>query len=280
MAYPMRNVQVLRRQRSIDSGSSDVASGLMRILVLDDDSEIIGQLENSLWVWPHKVALTANVEDAVRLYQHLTPSAILVAVDRNKASETNLIPALRRRLPTVPIIAVVSRKQFVVPGKFFDQGADALLMRDDAYRPTLHDLLMSVQRNPDAAKTSTRTYTPELALPWRQSKMLGALICDITGSIVDANRSLATWLGYPNTDELTGRNVLHDLLRNRENWISWKQVAGDTSAIIHQESAIAAKNGRVLWTKIEVFAAPSHPSHLQAVFVDLTKLAMLTGREK
>ncbi len=276
----MRNVQVLRRQRSIDSGISDVASGLMRILVLDDDSEIIGHLENALWVWPHKLTQTANVEDAIRLCQHLTPSAILVAVDRNRTSETKLIPALRRRLPTVPIIAVVSRKQLLAPGKFLDQGADALLMREDAHRPTLHDLLVSVQRNPGAVKAATGAHAPELALPWRRSEMIGALLCDVTGLIVDANLSLATWLGYPNTDELKGRNVLHDLLKNRDDWISWKQVAGDTSAIIHQESAISAKNGQVLWTKFEVFAAPGHPSHLQAVFIDLTELAMLAGREK
>ena len=276
----MRNVQVLRRQRSIDSGSSDAASGLMRILVLDDDSEIIGQLENALWIWPHKLVQTANVEDAVCLCQHLTPSAILVAVDRNKASVTKSIPALRRRLPTVPIIAVVSETQFAAPGMFLDQGADGLLMRNDAYRPTLHDLLVSVRRNPDTAKTATRTHVPVLALPWRQSKMCGAVICDVTGSIVDANRLLATWLGYPNTDELRGRNVLHNLLKSRDDWISWKQVAGDTSAIIYQESAVAAKNGQLLWTKIEVFAAPSRPSHLQAVFVDLTELAMLAGRDK
>lgn len=276
----MRNVQVLRRRRSIDSGSSDVASGLMRILVLDDDNEIIGQLENALWIWPHKVALTANVEDAVRLCQHLTPAAILVAVDRNKASKTKTIPALRRRLPTVPIVAVVSRKQFGTPGRLLDQGADALLMREDANRPTLHDLLVSVQRDPDAAKTATRTHAPVLGLLWRQSEMIGALICDVTGLIVDANRTLSTWLGYPNTGELRGKNVLHDLLKNRDDWISWKQVAGDTSAILHQETAVSAKNGQVLWTSIEVIAEPSHPNHLQAVFVDLTELAMLAGREE
>ena len=231
-------------------------------------------------MWPHKIALTANVEDAVRLCQHLTPSAILVAVDRNEASETKSIPALRRRLPNVPIIAVVSRKQFVAPGKFLDQGTDALLMHEDAHRPTLHDLLVSVQRKPDVVKTATQTHAPELALPWRRSEMVGALICDVTGSIVDANRSLATWLGYPNTDGLRGRNVLRDLLKNRDDWISWKQVAGDTSAILHHESEVATKNGQVLCTKIEVFAAPNYPSHLQAVFVDLTELAMLAGREK
>lgn len=276
----MRNVQVLRRQQSIDPGRADVASGLMRILVLDDDSKIIGQLENALWVWPHRVAVTVNVEDAVRLCQHLTPSAILVAVDRDEASETTSIPALRRHLPDVPIIAVVSRKQFVTPGTFLDQGADALLMRDDAHRPTLHDLIISVRHDPDTVKTTTRIHAPVLALPWRRSEMLGALICNVTGLIVDANHSLATWLDYPNTDELRGRNVLHDLLKNRDDWISWIQVAGDTSTIFHQETSVAARNGQMLWMKIEVFAAPTHPSHLQAVFVDLTELAMLTGREE
>ena len=223
--------------------------------------------------------LTANVEDAARLGQQLTPSAILVAVDRNKASETKSVPALRRRLPTVPIVAVVSRQQFGTPGRFFDQGADALLMRDDAHRPTLHDLLVSVQLDPDVAKTATRIHAPIPGFPWRRSEMLGALICDVTGLIVDANRLLATWLGYPNTDELRGKNVLHDFFKSRDDWISWKQVAGDTSAKSHHESAVAAKKGQVLWTTIEVFAAPSHSRHLQAVFIDLTELAMLAGRE-
>ncbi len=152
-------------------------------------------------------------------------------------------------------------------------------MREDAHRPTLHDLLISVQPNPGAVKTATRTHAPVLALPWRQSEMLGALICDVTGSIVDANYSLATWLGYANTDELRGKNVLRNLLTDHNDWIFWTQVAGDTSAIFHQETGIAARNGQILWMQLEVFAAPNHPSHLQAVFVDHTELAMLTGPE-
>ncbi len=272
----MRNVQLLCKQRSIESGSSDVASALMRVLVLDDDREIIGQLENALWVWPHKVALTANVEDAVRLCRHLTPSAILVAVDRNKVSKSNSIPALRRSLPDVPIVAVVSRKQFVAPGRFLDQGADALLMREDAHRTTLHDLLVSVQHDPDTVKTATRAHVPTLALPWHRSEMIGALLCDVSGSIIDANRTLATWLGYPNIDEMRGRSVLRNLLTNRSDWVLWRQVAGDTSAIFHQETGVAARSGQILQMQLEVFAAPSHPSYLQAVFVDRTELAMLS----
>jgi len=274
----MRNVQVLRRQRPVESGSSDVESGSMHILVLDDDPEIIGQLENALWVWPHKLTLTAKVEDAVQQCQQMTPAAILVAVDSSESSETRSIPALRRRLPTVPIVAVVSRKQFVAPGKFLDQGADALLMREDTHRPTLHDLLISVQRNPDAVRTATRTHVPELALPWHRSEMIGALICDITGSIVDVNRALATWLGYPNTDELRGRNVLNNLLTNRSDWAMWAQVAGDTSTTFRQRAGIAARHGQILRMQLEVFAAPNHPSYIQVVFVDRTESAILNGQ--
>jgi len=273
----MRNAHMLHQHGSIESGGSDVASGLLRILVLDDDSEIVGQLENALWVWPHKVALTANVEDAVRLCQHLTPSAILVAVDRREASKTKSIPVLRRRLPAVPIIAVVSREQSIAPGKFLDQGADALLNREDAHRHTLHDLLTSVQHNPCAVKTAAQTHAPKLALPWRRSEMLGALICDVKGSIIDANCALATWLGYDNAEELRVKNVLRNLRIRRSDWDFWTQVAGDTDAILHQETGVAAKNGQLLWMRLEVFASPNHPNYLQAVFVDCTELAMLTG---
>lgn len=275
----MRNVQVLRSQHSIDSSDSDVASGFVRILVLDDDTEIISQLENALWVWPHKVSLVANVEEAVRLCQHLVPSAILISVDRNKINKTISITALRRRLQRVPIIAVVSQRQFVAPGKLLDQGADALLKREDAHRPTLHNLLMSVQRNPDDAASATRIHIPALALPWRQSEIIGSLICDITGSIVDANRTLATSLGYSSVDDLRGKNVLRDLLINRNDWIDWKLVAGDTSTVRHKDSGVVARNGQILSMQVEVFAAPNHPSHLQAVFVDQTELAVLTGSD-
>lgn len=272
----MRNALALHRQHSNSLVNHDIASGLIRILVIDDDSELLDQLENALWVWPHKIVPTATVEDAIRLCRHLTPSAILVSVDADKSSETRSVPALRRRLPTVPIITLVSPGQYIEPGRFLDQGADALLLREDAHRPTLHDLLISVQRNPDSEPRAARVNTPELALPWSQSEMLGALICDITGSIVDANAPLASWLGYSNPDDLRGRNVLRNLLTNRDDWARWIQVAGDTSAIHSENTGVIARNGQMLWVRLEVFAAPKHPSYLQAVFTDQTELAMLS----
>ncbi|MDX1508830.1 MAG: hypothetical protein R3358_11165 [Woeseiaceae bacterium] len=270
----MRNIQSPRLQSSIDFGGAENVSELIRVLVIDDDTEIVGQIENALWVWPHKITYASSVDDAVRLCKHLMPTAILVALDGSTSIRARAVPALRRRLPAAPIIGVVSPRQYAEPGKFLDQGADSLLLREDAHRPTLHDLLTSVRRARESSGQPARMERPELALPWRDSRMLGALICDIGGSIVDANQMLATWLGYADADDLRGRNVPRHVLANADDWPDWVQVAADTDALFHQQANIETRNGQQLWVELEVFAAPRHPSHLQAVFADLSHLVL------
>jgi PAS domain-containing protein len=119
---------------------------------------------------------------------------------------------------------------------------------------------------------------PKMPLPWRESSMIGALICDISGTIIDANYFMSKCLGYPEMDSLLGKCVWRDLLSSRADWSPWKEVAGDMTALLHQSIGITAKNGQILWMNVEVFAAPSFPSHLQAVFVDQTELAFLTDK--
>ena len=274
MTLSMRNIQSMRLQRSIEFDGADDASGLIRVLVIDDDREIVDQLENALWVWQHKITHISSVDDAVRLCKHMTPKAILVALDGSTTNRVRAVPALRRRLPSVPVIGIVSPRQYAEPGKFLDQGADALLLREDAHRPTLHDLLMSVRRNPAPAAVSARNDGLELTLPWRNSRMLGALVCDISGSIADANLMLARWLGYPSPDEMRGRNVPRHILSDPDDWSNWVQVAGDTRALLHHRTSIVSLNGQQLWVELEVFAAPRHPSHLQAVFMDRSEMAL------
>lgn len=55
-------------------------------------------------------------------------------------------------------------------------------------------------------------------------------------------------------------------------------VADDMTALLQQSTSITAKNGQILWMIVEVFAAPSFPSHLLAVFVDQTELTFLTDK--
>jgi len=266
----MRNAEALLKQPD-GASIANADGGPLRILILDSDSRIITQIENALWMWPHKISITREADDAIRLCQHLTPSAILVAVDDNAAGDSKLISVLRRKLPTIPIIAIVSRKQQLTPGRILDQGADALLLREEANRPTLYDLLGRIQRKWGKSDVAYAPREPQLALPWHESAMLGALICDISGLIVDCNEALAVILGYVSGQDLLGRNVVRDLLFDRNDWVAWPQVAGDTRAMLHQENSVAAKNGQILFMQVEVFAASNHPNYLQAVFVDRTE---------
>lgn len=252
--------------------------GLIRILVLDHEPETLERLENALWIWPHKVVNAKSVDEALKMCQHLTPTALIADINFAGNHSGNTITTLRKHLPQVPIIALGSKSDDVTAGNILDQGADAYLPREELHRPTLHDLLQRIQRAPESSKALDFPVGPQMSLPWRDSKIVGALICDITGTITDANDCIARWLQYSNADALLGKCVWRDILNSQTDWSAWKKIAGDMAALLYQSTAVKAKNGQLLWMKLEVFAAPSFPSHLQAMFVDQTEIALLTGR--
>ena len=252
--------------------------GLIRILVLDDQRETLDRLENALWIWPHKVSNANSVDEAVTMCRHLKPTALIADTKFAGRYNRNIITTLRKHLPQVPIVALGSRSDKESPGNVLDQGADAFLPREELHRPTLHDLLRRIQRSPESSKVLDLPLIPEMPLPWQESKIIGALVCDISGTITDANDCLARWLEYSNADALIGKSVSSDILNSQADWSAWKKIAGDMAALLYQSTTVVAKNKQLLWMKLEVFAAPSSPTHLQAVFIDQTELALLTGR--
>lgn len=262
----MRNTQALYRQSELLATPEHSAPGPMRLVVLDDGGELIYRIENALWIWPHKLLRAAHIEEAISYCEQETPAAILISIDCNRIREEKSVPALRRRLPRVPIVAVISRKQSASPQRYLEQGADALLLRDDAHLPTLHDLISSLSRVRDDSVAVRRSPFPALARPWRRSEIVGALICDAKGTVLDANGTLATWLGYEDVDALRGRSFPRDVLVDRDDWSGWLQVAGDTAAFLQRDAGIVTRDGHSLQLCAEVFAAPGCPNHIQAIF--------------
>jgi PAS domain-containing protein len=263
----MRDTQTLHLQRMPPGGTDRSTAGPMRIVVLDDGGDTVERIENALWVWPHKLLTAAHIEEAIGLSEQEPPAAILISIDSNKIREAKSIPALRRRLPKVPIVAVVSQHQAASSRRYFEQGADALLLREDVDRPTLHDLisgLASIRNNSPAAGRRCPPF--ELARPWRQSEIVGALVCDAKGTVLDANGTLAGWLGYADAEALRGRSLPREVLADRNDWVCWIQVAGDTAAFLRSELSLVTRDGRMLRLVAEAFAAPDSPSLIQAVF--------------
>ncbi len=266
-----------RLRQEIDMPEDD---GLIRILVLDHQRDTLERLENALWVWPHKVANAKSVDEALKMCRHLMPTALIVAINFADGYNGSTITTLRKQLPQIPIIALGSSSDNVTPSNVLDQGADAFLLREELHGPTLHDLLRRIQRTSESANASHFPLMLEMPLPWRESKIIGALICDISGTITDANDCIARWLQYSNADALLGKCVWRDILNSQADWSAWRKIAGDMTTLLYQSTSVKAKNKQLLWMKVEVFAAPNSPSHLQAVFVDQTELALLTGRTR
>ena len=113
---------------------------------------------------------------------------------------------------------------------------------------------------------------------WPQCEFIGALVCDVSGIIVDANRALTDLLGFPSSDDLRGKSVCRVLQINQAAWGEWKLVAGDGCKLLNQEVSVAAQHAQALLMQVQIFAAPNFPDHLQAIFVDRTEEAILTAR--
>lgn len=269
MRHTAGTARELRAQHSI----VDRTDKSIQLIVLDDDDQLLRAVEDSLWMWPRQVVAADHIEDAIKLCQASPPDAILIAIDRSAMRETKALPALRRRLPKIPIVAVVSIEQSTRPGQYVESGADALLLREDAHRPALYTLLQRIQRPSTANETVASSRLPKLELPWANSRLLGALICDSSGAIVDANREIARMLRYDNVETLRSQNVGRDILANPQHWESWVEVAFDSTMLCHRNVPLSTADGRVVCAEIEVFALPSDPQFLQAAFVGVGDLA-------
>lgn len=253
-------------------------NALVRVLVLDDDPGTPQLIENALWTWPHRIAMAGCAADAITMCRHLEPAALIVSLDFAADRSQTVIAALRNELPNTVIIAFAASADAPNRGTLLDLGANAVLTREELQRPTLHSLLMRLRQEPvNGVVPVTRTDAP-LGLPWRESKIVGSVICDISGTVKAANACLAVWLGYPQASSLLGKCIWRDLLSSPADWSAWKTVAGDMTAIVQCSAAVRARNKQLLWMEIEVFAAPNSPTEIQAVFVDKSELAQLTGR--
>lgn len=266
--------------RRIDSqspiGVDDNA--LVRILVLDDDPGTPQLIENALWTWPHTISMAGCAADAITMCRHLEPAALIVSLDFSADRSQTLIAALRSELPNTVIVAFTASAETPDRSTLLDLGADTVLTREELQRPTLHGLLMRLRQEPVNGVVPVTRADVLLALPWRESKILGSLICDSGGTVTAANECLAAWLGYPQASSLLGKCIWRDLLSRPADWSPWKTVAGDMSAVVQCSTAVRARNKQLLWMDIEVFAAPNSPTEIQAVFVDKSESEQLSGR--
>lgn len=276
---PANGIALVRRIATQSPAGIDADDNApVRILVLDDDPETPQLIENALWMWQHRIAMADCAADAITMCLDLKPAALIVSLDFSANRSETVVAALRRELPNTVFIALATSNYVPNRGRLLDVGANAVLTRAELQRPTLHSLLMQLRQEPINDVIPVMRADVQLGLPWRESEIVGSVICDISGTVKAVNECLAGWLGYTQISSLIGKCIWRDLLSSPADWSTWKTVAGDMTAVVQCSAAVKARNKQLLWMDIEVFAAPNAPTEIQAVFVEKSENAQHTGK--
>lgn len=264
---PRSNAPDAGASPALDRASPEDREGPMRLLILDPSARTLDQIQNALWMWPHKIATADSVKSGVAQCQQLNPAAVFIANDFPDSSYGDALAKLRAQLPHTPIIAITSIPGAANTSETLKRGADAVIRRSELERPTLHNLLMQLREMFRPADTEAPVRQRGLGLPWRNSRMLGCLVCDVNGTVIDANACLAGMLDYSARTDLLGMSMWRDILQSPVDWKGWKSVAGDLGQVVFRSATVRTAGGQARAMLVEVFAAPESPSHLQMTFV-------------
>jgi two-component system cell cycle sensor histidine kinase/response regulator CckA len=93
------------QSESSDSPAAPEAAN-RRILVIEDDRDIVETVEHILRLAGHDVKSTTNGKDALRLVELLNPDLIITDVIMPEVDTLDVIVQLRHRYPALKIIAI------------------------------------------------------------------------------------------------------------------------------------------------------------------------------
>ncbi len=254
---------------AVNPGFSRTTTGVdqapMRILVLDRSPETLEKIARTLWVWPNQLTSVKSLDEAIRSARIFSPTIVLASIEFFRQDAANSIRVLRDSLPDAPFIALGASSNPAEMAALLGKGADAFLSYEDLVRYNLHNILTRVQRIPRTAVVKKTLAMIRLPIPWHNSRIVGAFICDVDSTIIAANECLADWLEFPGARSLVGKSVRRDLMQNPDDWNAWTDIAGDVTASLQQTIGIKSNNQRLLHMRAEVFSAPDSPTRLQAM---------------
>jgi DNA-binding response OmpR family regulator len=246
----------------------DADAGVDSILLLDHREDTVGAVESALWMRPHHVHIVATAREAIRICDHFTPNALIVAADNRETGNRQIMANLRKAIPQVPIIALSPHSAAAALCELIVQGADAALYREQAIIPALHNLLGRVRHNHSEVHWPGNFPAPRLRQPWLDSATVGALVCDFSGTVIDVNQRLATWLGYHDCANLIGKVVWKNLLYCAKGWGEWSQVVDRAARFVPGSWTVKGPMGRILTMQIDVFSSAATSKYLQVSLLD------------
>jgi len=125
---------------------------LYRVLVIDDDPAMLDVLRLRLKVWGYDVFLAEDALTGARMAAQEAPDVILTDVWLPDASGVDLLRALTKADPRIPIILMSAHGSVDLAVESMKQGAVDYLLKPLDYR-RLKDLLSTVCRRRDGEAT-------------------------------------------------------------------------------------------------------------------------------
>jgi DNA-binding NtrC family response regulator len=125
---------------------------LYRVLVIDDDPAMLDVLRLRLQVWGYEVFLAEDALTGARMAAQEAPDVILTDVWLPDASGVDLLRALTKADPRIPIILMSAHGSVDLAVESIKQGAVDYLLKPLDYR-RLKDLLSTVCTRRDGETT-------------------------------------------------------------------------------------------------------------------------------
>ena len=237
-------------------------SGECRVVVLGECVEAIATIHMALWLWPHEVVTANDATEAVRLTGRLTPDAIIVTDPVFYSVAQSLILEPRSQEFNVPVIVLYPYGCSPPRGSVLEREAYAVLAGQAKNIPVLQYVLARARRSPCEAFWRANDLPPRLPPIWRDSDTVGALICDNSGAVIDANETIAKWLGLGSRRRLVGREVGRDLKFRKRAWPEWEQLSAGLRQLIQGSWSVRGPDERMFTVQSDVLASPGNKRYM------------------
>ena len=129
---------------------SHVKTMCFSILVIDDDSESLPQLRETLELENHQVKMAQTGAEALQLLETFTPDLILAALDLPDIKGLDLLGQIRLRLPQTPLIFLSAHAQAIDILGGLDLGAEDYIMKPVRSRDLLRRIRRTLARTAEA----------------------------------------------------------------------------------------------------------------------------------
>lgn len=126
-----------------------------RVLVVDDDENIVSAFEDFLRKEHCTMVSTSSAEDALSVISHQTINLVITDIRMKWQSGVTLLMKIKQMHPTLPVIIITGYPDLIPEADIKQYGAEYLFVKPleldqlrDAVRNCLNRAVVSTHRNP------------------------------------------------------------------------------------------------------------------------------------